>query len=435
MKTFEEFGIDLRGRSGIEVKTTCPQCSKDRKKKNYPCLSVNTEQGLWHCWHCEWSGSLGQGEEFKPIRRKVYRKPEYSTPLMLDSRAHEWLKGRGLTEEVIKRARIGSGRIYMPQVEEEVHAIQFPYFQDGEYINVKFRDFDKNFRMYSGAERVLYGLDDIGEITIIVEGEIDKLSFAAAGHWNCVSVPDGAPAVNTKDYSSKFDFLDSAKDKLDTVKKFILAVDSDAPGQKLEEELARRLGRERCYRVQWPAGCKDANEVLLKHGRQALIRAIQTAVPYPIKGLFEVFDVSDKVVHIYEHGMPRAESTGWRALDGLYSVRPGEWTVITGIPSHGKSEWLDALMVNLAMKAGWSFGVFSPENQPIEFHLRKLVKKVVGKPFDPGPIERMTRVNWMTRSIGLMKNSRLSCRKNLRSIAFWTWPRCLSSAKVSEGSS
>ncbi|HZA27990.1 MAG TPA: DnaB-like helicase C-terminal domain-containing protein, partial [Gammaproteobacteria bacterium] len=111
----------------------------------------------------------------------------------------------------------------------------------------------------------------------------------------------------------------------------------------------------------------------------------------PIKGLFEVFDVSDRVVHIYEHGMPRAESTGWRALDGLYSVRPGEWTVITGIPSHGKSEWLDALMVNLAMKAGWSFGVFSPENQPIEFHLRKLAKKVVGKPFDPGPIERMTR--------------------------------------------
>jgi twinkle protein len=202
MKTFEEFGIDLRGRSGIEVKTTCPQCSKDRKKKNYPCLSVNTERGLWHCWHCEWSGSLGQGEEFKPIRRKVYRKPEYSTPLMLDPRAHEWLKGRGLTEEVIERARIGFGRIYMPQVEEEIHAIQFPYFQDGECINVKFRDFDKNFRMYSGAERVLYGLDDIGEITIIVEGEIDKLSFAAAGHWNCVSVPDGAPVVNAKDYST-----------------------------------------------------------------------------------------------------------------------------------------------------------------------------------------------------------------------------------------
>lgn len=65
MRTFADFEIDLRSRAGVEVKTMCSQCSHTRKKKSYPCLNVNTEHGIWHCWHCEWSGSLKQGEERK----------------------------------------------------------------------------------------------------------------------------------------------------------------------------------------------------------------------------------------------------------------------------------------------------------------------------------------------------------------------------------
>lgn len=328
-KTFADFGIDPQGKSGIEVKTTCPQCSHARKKKNYPCLNVNTERGLWHCWHCEWSGSLAQGEERRSEphawSKKTYRKPEYHEPFVLDSRALEWLKARGLTPEVIERAHIGWGPVYMPQLESEVYAIQFPYYRGGEVVNVKYRDLEKNFRMAAGAERVLYGLDDVGaEFTIFVEGEIDKLSFAVAGYWDCLSVPDGAPAVTTKDYSNKFEFLESAKDQLEAVNKFILAVDNDAPGHKLEEELARRLGREHCYRIQWPPGCKDANDVLIKHGTQVLHSLIEGAQPYPISGIFEILDISDKIQGIYEHGMPKAEPTGWKALEGLYAVRPGE---------------------------------------------------------------------------------------------------------------
>lgn len=372
MKSFADYGIDTRGKSSGEIKTTCPNCSHTRKKKNSPCLNVNIDKGVWHCWHCEWSGGIGEAKVVEI--KKTYKRPERQAESITNAAA-KWMQDRGIGAEVIARYKIATGKVYMPQVEEEVSAIQFPYYRNGELINIKHRDSAKNFRMESGAERILYGYDDIAETTYIVEGEIDKLSLAQVGIFNCVSVPDGAPSVNTRDYSTKFEFLDSAYDKLQTVKQFIIAVDSDAPGKKLEEELSRRLGLGRCKRVVWPADCKDANEVLMKHGADVLRELLSSAVSFPIDGVYELDDVEDDVDRLFNEGYPKGESTGWNAMDQVYTVHPGQWTLVTGIPSHGKSEWLDALTFNVAEKSGWVIGVYSAENQPISFHIQKLIEK------------------------------------------------------------
>jgi twinkle protein len=130
--------------------------------------------------------------------------------------------------------------VYMPQVEERIKAICFPYFRGDELINAKYRDREKNFRMEAGAERVLYGLNDLASRTVIVEGEIDKLSVEVAGTRACVSVPDGAPATNAKNYASKFTFLDT--DALETVQEWIIAVDNDEPGCALSKSLCGASG-------------------------------------------------------------------------------------------------------------------------------------------------------------------------------------------------
>lgn len=49
--------------------------------------------------------------------------------------------------------------------------------------------------------------------------------------------------------------------------------------------------------------------------------------------------------------------------NGVMQVVPGELTIITGVPNSGKSEWIDALMVNLADKFGWRFGLCSMEKK------------------------------------------------------------------------
>lgn len=90
-------------------------------------------------------------------------------------------------------------------------------------------------------------------------------------------------------------------------------------------------------------------------------------------------------------GLPRGASTGWPCIDELYTVAPGQWTVVTGTPGSGKSEWLDALLVNLAERDDeWLFALYSPENFPTAGHLAKLVEKRLRKPFNEGPTPRMS---------------------------------------------
>jgi twinkle protein len=97
----------------------------------------------------------------------------------------------------------------------------------------------------------------------------------------------------------------------------------------------------------------------------------------------------DKLADLYHKGLPPGDKTGWPAIDGHYTVCPGQLTLLTGWPGSGKSEWLDALMVNLTHQ-GWNFAVFSPENRPTEIHIAKLMEKFTGMPFGAGPTKRMS---------------------------------------------
>lgn len=100
-----------------------------------------------------------------------------------------------------------------------------------------------------------------------------------------------------------------------------------------------------------------------------------------------------EVRELYDSGgLPRGSSTGWPSLDKLYTVGMGQWTLVTGTPHSGKSEFIDAMMVNLARREKWKFVIYSPENHPLSIHHSKIIEKYVGKPFDPGPTPRLDEV-------------------------------------------
>ena len=393
MKSFQDFQIDLSGRTGEEVATTCPQCSASRKNKLAKCLSVNTVKGVWCCHHCDWRGSLKSGEESRSKPPKRIVKPQFEKPSVVPPLVRDWFAKRGIPEEVVARHCIALKTVYMPQLGEEVPCWAYPYTRDGEAVNIKFRALqEKAFSQTKDAEKIVGGLDDLTESWAVgVEGECDKMAFDVAGIRNCFTVPDGAPPAGSKPSETKFEYLVNCAAQLDRLTKIVLAVDNDPPGKTLEEELARRLGPERCWRVTWPDGCKDANEVLLQYGPERLRDMIQTAKPYPIDGVIEAVDLVDDVLALYEQGLPGGLSTGYASIDRHYTVKVGELTIITGIPAHGKSEWLDWLMVQLARLHDWCCAIHSPENFPVARHLAKLIQKHVGKPFSKGHQSRMTR--------------------------------------------
>lgn len=101
-------------------------------------------------------------------------------------------------------------------------------------------------------------------------------------------------------------------------------------------------------------------------------------------------EIRDEVIRLYQAGgLPRGSSTGWPSVDKLYTVALSQWTLVTGTPNSGKSEWVDALMVNLAKREPWRFYIYSPENWPLALHHAKIIEKYIGKPFNPGPTQRM----------------------------------------------
>jgi len=102
METLQDYGIYVRSGATGNVKTTCPQCSSQRKKKKDPCLSVNVDDGCWRCHNCEWTGGLKKEKEPEAEtmqKPKKQRKKNDVNPQPLTDDALKWLSDRGLSKE------------------------------------------------------------------------------------------------------------------------------------------------------------------------------------------------------------------------------------------------------------------------------------------------------------------------------------------------
>ena len=367
--TLESNGIYVKSTSGQE-KTKCPQCSHRRRKSFDLCLSVNIDEGVWHCHHCGWSGSLNKRP--KTIE-EVLIKPTKEIKTRLPQDIIDWFADRCISENTLEQEKIGFDNSW----------IQFPFYKDGEVVNIKSRTLAKGFKQEKNAEKCFYRFDHMQgmETIIITEGEMDALALVESGFNNVVSVPDGATAPNSKPTDRKFSYLMSAEEHLMNAETIILCTDSDDAGKHLRDELSRRIGREKCFRVTFPLDCKDMNDVLIKYGEDRVSEIISDAHPYPIDGVVEIKDVIDEAIDLLNKPEHMGLSTGWSDLDDFYRISPSEVSVVTGVPNMGKSEWMDALMINMIQEYGWKFGVFSAENFPVKHHLLKLVGKFAGKPF------------------------------------------------------
>ena len=435
MRNFNKLNIDVRGHGSGRVKTFCPFCHGTRHNKRDRSLSVDIDKGLYLCHYCGAKGYVpDEAEErarelrrlrrdeamSRPVQRK-YPRPAWHPELMqLPEEIATYLtEERRISLETARKLRVTAQQtgthLNPPEThlnppcegglenstDNDVQSIQAPsltgrdgvglgregvglslafnYFDRGQLVNIKTRTLDKQFTLVRGAELIPYNVDAIYDrpVCYITEGEFDTLTLVECGFPETISVPGGG--------NSNLSWMDRfVETHFEDKELIVLALDNDTVGLKLRDELTRRLGAERCRVVHWTEGCKDANEVLCRHGREEVIRCIEAAEEVPIEGVFTAEDVGEGLDALFENGMQRGAEVGLFNLDKLCTFEPGRFMVITGRPGDGKSEFLDELVLRLCLRHGWRPAYFTPENVPIEYHLRKLIEKLTGYKFECG---------------------------------------------------
>ena len=352
---------------------TCPLCSSTRKPENRKakCASYDWERGLGTCHNCDTSFQLHTYQR-KGASERVYVRPtEPANFNEVSTNVETWFGTRGISKQTLKDLRVTEGPEFMPQTGKQENTIQFNYFMGDQLINVKYRDGRKNFKLYKGAEKVFYNINSIVgyDDCVIVEGEMDVLALHEAGIKNVISVPNGATLNN-----NNLDYLDNCIDYFDDKQRVVLAVDADEPGQMLKQELVRRLGAEVCYLVDFN-GEKDANDYLIEHGPELLRNAIHTARPVPLENVSTLKDVEDELRDFVKNGFKPGFQIGIKNFDEIFSTYTGQFITVTGIPSSGKSDFVDQMVVGYNNNYGWKTAYASPENQPVYLHAHKLMRK------------------------------------------------------------
>ena len=271
------------------IRIICPACSHSRKghNKKDPCMSVliKDDRFVYECKHCDISGATSlrdKSPSHHPINRTYQKKSESGelSELSLDYLT----KDRKIQRSVLQQFGVFDVKKFFPKLEREALAIGFPYFANEKIYATKFRALDaKAHTQDGGGANTFFGQHLInGETTLTVcEGEIDALSLWSA-KVSAVSVPNGAPSkISDRKIDAsedkKFNYVWEARDLFKRMEKIILAVDADEQGEALAEELARRIGKAKCWQVVWPTDCKDANDVLVKYGGDKLKEIIDSA--------------------------------------------------------------------------------------------------------------------------------------------------------------
>jgi len=288
----------------------------------------------------------------------------------------DWLEARGIPSELAERLELST------VTREGAKWLAIPYRRDGELVNRKYRRTgQKDHRMDQGGKLCFWNGDcisGVGEI-IITEGEFDAMAVMAAGFERVVSVPNGAPAEAVDDplNAGRYAYLWDYEDALKKIERFTLATDGDKPGRALARDLAAILGPERCRFIEYPEGCKDLNDILRECGKQAVVKAIIEAKPYPVRGLYTMDDFPDATPI-------EAISTGFPFLDEHMALVLGTFTVFSGYSNMGKSTVLNGIIAScLARDIPVCIASFETMPKPI---LRDgIARALIGCSFDAFP--------------------------------------------------
>lgn len=396
----EDFQYLISTASGSHVRSICPFCNERRSNKKDKCLSIDVTNLLYHCHYCNAKGKLrSKMSEILSKEQRMFKpkKIEYVKPKPKDKEKEkvfgdsflEYFKNRGISEKTLLEARVTQETEYFHDI-GKAGAIAFNFYVGEELVNVKSRSRDKHFKLVGGAELVPYNINSImpeaykdGEekIAIITEGEIDCLTWIECGFKHVISLPNGANNLGGLD-----NFIESVFDKLDYL---YLSVDNDVKGVECRNEIIRRFGKENCKIIDYPEPCKDINEVMVQYGKEKVLECYEKAIDLKPDGIQELIDVESELDYLFKHGLQKGATINVPSVDKILSFKTGMLTVVTGVPSHGKTFLLNYLLIRLNLIHKWKIAFFSPEFYPVSLHISQVIETIGGKRFESANYNQM----------------------------------------------
>ena len=379
----------------------CPVCGDEENHRRRCDASFNQTFGVGHCFCCGTNFVLAKDWQPKyvpPVRNvNTEKKTNEKTPEEIGrnvilgdypSDILAYLKKRGLRADVMHMLGVGWAKRYFfgdPKLgisAGEKTCLAFRFLDNGILRNVQYKSLDKDFQFESGGKMLPYNIDAILDASTIyiTEGMMDAAVLVQCGYQGVISLSNGAgTAMST---------FDSFKRHFEG-KRIVYAGDTDEPGIKKRTEVAQYFANYDFYYVEWSLSAsnesngdqhpKDANDVLMMEGEDAIRRCVQSAKSMPIDGVATIDDQMEAFLELAENGVPRFPGIKLFGFTHMVHFEPGRVMIISGYPGSGKSTFADNIVIRLAVEQRWRAAIFSPEKYPMSLHYFELGQILMGR--------------------------------------------------------
>jgi len=367
-----KYSGEITERNGKQKCPVCPQMGKQHTS-DVP-LSVNTSTKAFKCHRCGWVGYYGENKSSIMEISKTYITPNIGNQTELKDHILQHFSKRLITQKTLIRNNIKSTKNDW---------FAFTYFDGTKPVKIKYKKPDKSMMQSKDSKPWIYKYNDLvnQKEIIVCEGEEEALIWEEAGYRFACSVDMGAPNENDKNVDAKLQCIVNCFDVFEQAETIFLAVDNDPNGRRLQLELIRRFGDEKCKIIDF-IDCKDANEYALKHNVAGLRELKNNAKDIKIDGIFVLEDYQNEILYDYFHGQPLGTTTYFSGIDGHWTWRGGEVNLWTGYNNEGKSMLLKQFQILKSLGDEWKHAIFSPEEVPLTEWYTDLIESYVGKSAD-----------------------------------------------------
>lgn len=289
--------------------------------------------------------------------------------------ALSFAKDRGISEATLAKLGVASGTTYFPELKRKSDALFWKYPGGWKARAVPEKSFvsEKGFRLsFCNIERVIAANP---KRVFIVEGEMDMLALVESGvsENEVLSVPNGAkerPADEPREQRGLAYVEEALKQGLNRAEQIIWCGDGDEAGLSLRADMVRIFGAAKFWHVDWPEGCKDANDLLKTDGKEALYALVtEGSLRWPIEGLYRLDELPEPPkLTLWRAGFPEWE--------GKVALAPRTLSVVTGHPGHGKTQMMAQVWFQVVRAYCVPICVASFETRP-KPHLRRQLRTLL----------------------------------------------------------